>query len=403
MENIERPIYLKRVTSLLGKEMMIILTGQRRVGKSYLLNQLKEWLTRNRPGSNVLYINKELHEYRGIMSSEQLYAKAVETFPERGDNYLLVDEVQDIQDYENALRSLHAEERCQIIVTGSNAYIFSSELGTRLSGRYIEVPVHSLTYGEFLIFHNLEDSDQSLGSYLRVGGLPGLRHYDISDELQVRDYLQSVYSTIMLRDVIAREGIRNVTFMENLAHFVADNIGKLISVRNISNSMKSQGGGVSEILTASYLRLLCGAFILSPVARYDIHGKRLFEQNQKYYFADHGLRNLLCGFSVRGSIEKIMENVIWHHLLVQGFRVTVGILRSGEVDFVATKGDTTIYIQSSYMLASDDTIAREFGSLKSIRDNYPKYVVTMDPMVGDFPEYPGIHHVSLRNFLKMNL
>ena len=285
-------------------------------------------------------------------------------------NYLLIDEVQDITDYENALRSLHAEERCQIIATGSNAYIFSTELSTRLAGRYIEIPIHSLTYKEFLHFHQLEDSDKSLLDYLRVGGLPGLSHYDIMDESQVRDYLQGVYNTVMLRDVIAREGIRNVAFIENLASFVADNIGKLISVRNIANTMTSQGTKTSDILTASYLKYLCDAYIISAVQRYDIHGKKLFEQNYKYYFSDHGLRNLLCGFNLRGSIEKIIENVIYLHLVAHGFKVKVGILRNTEIDFVATCGDKVIYVQATYLLATDDTIRREFGNLQNIKDNY---------------------------------
>jgi predicted AAA+ superfamily ATPase len=319
--------------------------------------------------------------------------------PEGGRNYLLIDEIQDITNYENALRSLNAENRCQIIATGSNAYVFSSELSTRLAGRYIEIPIYSLTYREFLQFHKLEDSDSSLLSYLKVGGLPGLCHYDISNEIQVHDYLQAVYNTVMLRDVISREEIRNVTFIENLARFLADTIGKLISVRNISNTITSQGTKVSDVLTSTYLKYLCNAYIVAAIQRYDIHGKRLFEQNCKYYFSDHGLRNLLCGFNLRGSIEKIIENVIYLHLVAQGFKVTVGILRSAEIDFVAAKGDQTIYVQATYLLGSDDTVRREFGNLSAVKDNHPKYVISMDPVSGEFPEYPGIRHLHLRQFL----
>ncbi len=277
--------------------------------------------------------------------------------------------------------------------------MFSTELSTRLAGRYIEIPIHGLTYTEFLQFHKLQDSDQSLQAYLRVGGLPGLCHYDISDESQVRDYLQGVYNTVMLRDVVAREGIRNVSFIENLASFVADNIGKLISVRNIANTMTSQGSKTSDVLTASYIKYLCNAYIISAVKRYDIHGKKLFEQNYKYYFTDHGLRNLLCGFNLRASIEKIIENVISHHLVAQGYKVMVGVLRNTEVDFVATKDDKVVYVQATYLLASDETIRREFGNLMEIRDNYPKYVVSMDPVSGNLTEYPGIQHLHLRQFL----
>ena len=399
MEIIDRPAYLNHIISHLDRGMIIILVGQRRVGKSYMLKLLQTWLQANRSAANVVYVNKELHAFKHIVTADDLYGYATTHLPEGGNNYLLIDEVQDITDYEDALRSLHAENRCQIVATGSNAYIFSSELSTRLSGRYVEIPIHSLTYRGFLRFHGLQDTNRSLRSYLRVGGLPGLCHYDIEEESQVRDYLQGVYNTILLRDVIAREEIRNVTFMENLALFVADNIGKLISVRNITNTLKSQGEKASDVLTSAYLRHLCGAFIITPVKRYDIHGKRLFEQNNKFYFADHGLRNLLCGFNLRGSIEKVMENVIHHHLVTQGFKVTVGILREGEVDFVAVRGEQRLYVQAVYLLGSEDTIAREFGHLQAIRDNYPKYVVSMDPVNGGLPEYPGILHVHLHEFL----
>ena len=403
MEIITRRSYLSHITSLINRGMMIILVGQRRVGKSYMLRQLHKWLEDKRPNANIVYINKELQSFGSITTAQQLYSYAIERLPEGGDNYLLVDEVQDIEKYEEALRSFHAEERCQIIATGSNAYIFSSELSTRLAGRYIEIPIYSLSYPEFLEFHRLEDNDISLQSFLRVGGLPGLCHFDISDEAQVRDYLQGVYNTIMMRDVISREKIRNVPFIENLSRFIADNIGKLISVSSISNYMKSQGEKISGPLTSVYLKYLRDALIINQVIRYDIHGKRLFEQNFKYYFADHGLRNLLCGFNLRGSIEKIIENVIYNHLLIQGYNVTVGILRIGEIDFVATKGERTVYIQATYLLASDDTIKREFGHISSIKDNYPKYVISMDPVSGALPEYPGVNHLSLREFLRTTI
>ncbi len=316
-----------------------------------------------------------------------------------GENYLLVDEVQDIEDYEVALRSLHAEERCQIVATGSNAYMFSSELSTRLAGRYMEIPVYSLDYKEFLVFHGLDDTDKALHDYLKVGGLPGLSHFDIHDDAQVRDYHQGVYNTIMMRDVVSREKIRNITFIENLAHYVADNIGKLTAVNNISKTMKAQGEAISDPLVATYLRYLVKALILCEVSRYDIHGKKLFEQIFKYYFSDHGLRNYLCGYNLRGFIEKILENVVYNYLLMQGYEVNVGILRAGEVDFVATRGSNTMYVQVTYLLSHEETIKREFGNLAGIKDNYPKYVISMDPVTGQLLEYPGIEHLSLREFL----
>lgn len=382
---------------------MIILIGQRRVGKSYMLRLLNTWLEENRKDASIIYINKELQDFSSITNAEELYDYASSKMSKSGENYLLIDEVQDITRYEDALRSLHAEERCQIVATGSNAYIFSSELSTRLAGRYIEIPIYSLSYPEFLIFHKLQDSDSSLLKYLRVGGLPGLCHFDIDDEAQVRDYMHGVYNTVMMQDVITREKIRNGIFIENLSHFVADNIGKLISVSRITKYMRSQGEKISEPLTSTYLSYLCKALLINQVYRYDIHGKKVFEQNFKYYFSDHGLRNLLCGFNLRGSIEKIIENVLYNHLRIQGFEVTVGILRAGEVDFVAKRGTLTIYIQATYLLATDETVKREFGNLAAINDNYPKYVISMDPVSGDMPGYPGIRHLKLRDFLKLQL
>ena len=403
MDIIVRKKYLSRIISHLNRGMMIILVGQRRVGKSYMLRQLRNWLEENRPEATVVYVNKELIGFSHITTAAELYQLVAPQFTPEGDNYLLIDEVQDIEDYENALRSLHAEDRCQIIATGSNAYIFSSELSTRLAGRYIEIPIYGLSYTEFLEFHGLDDSDDSLTDYLRVGGLPGLRLYDIKDEIHVRDYLQGVYNTIMMRDVVTREKIRNVPFIENLSRFIADNDGKLISTGSIVKFMKSQGEKISDTVTSAYISYLCKALIINSVARYDIHGKKLFEMIFKYYFADHGLRNYLCGFNLRNSIEKIMENVVYLHLLSQGYMVNVGILRAGEVDFVAVKGDATIYVQVTYLLASQETVDREFGNLAAINDNYPKYVVSMDPVTGELMQYPGILHLRLRDFLKTDI
>lgn len=403
MDIIVRKTYLSHIIAHLNKGMMIFLVGQRRVGKSFMLRQLHGWLEQNRPECTVVYVNKELLDFSYITNARELYDYVVPQLTAGRENYLLIDEVQDIEGYEDALRSLHAEDLCQIVATGSNAYIFSSELSTRLGGRYVEIPVYGLSYREFIEFHGLQDSDETLLDYLRVGGLPGLRLYNINDEIEVRDYLQGVYDTIMMRDVIMREQIRNVAFMSNLSRFIADNIGKLISVNSIVKFMKSQGEKISEAVTSTYISHLNKALVINQVSRYDLHGKKLFELIYKYYFADLGLRNYLCGFRVRTSIEKLMENAVYLHLLMQSYNVNVGILRAGEIDFVATKGSRTIYIQVTYLLATEETVKREFGNLAAINDNYPKYVVSMDPVSGELAEYPGIQHVHLRQFLKMDL
>lgn len=403
MELFPRPQYTEKIAGLINRGMMLILVGQRRVGKSKVLELFKDWLKRNRPEANVVYVNKEYQEFRDILTAEQLYDYAAVRLPEGGDNYLLIDEVQEIENYENALRSFHAENRCQVIATGSNAYMFSSELGTRLSGRYIEIKIYNLSYLEFLRFHNMEDSDAALMHYLIIGGLPGLLAFKTEEKSQINDYLEGVYNTILVKDIVSREKVRNVTQLENILRFVADNIGKPISVANIVRYMTSKGEKISDETASNYLKYLRDAFLAIPVRRFDIHGKMLLESNNKHYFSDHGIRNYICGSDIRGSIEKIMENVVWNHLRRQGFEVSVGILRAGEIDFVATKSDKRIYVQVTYLLASDDTIKREFGNLAAIKDNYPKFVVSMDPVSGGFNEYPGIEHVNLREFLKTDL
>lgn len=403
MELFPRPQYTEKIAGLINRGMMLILVGQRRVGKSKVLELFKDWLKRNRPEANVVYVNKEYQEFRDILTAEQLYDYAAVRLPEGGDNYLLIDEVQEIENYENALRSFHAENRCQVIATGSNAYIFSSELGTRLSGRYIEIKIYNLSYLEFLRFHNMEDSDAALMHYLIIGGLPGLLAFKTEEKSQINDYLEGVYNTILVKDIVSREKVRNVTQLENIIRFVADNIGKPVSVANIVRYMTSKGEKISDETVSNYLKYLRDAFLAIPVRRFDIHGKMLLESNNKHYFSDHGIRNYICGSDIRGSIEKIMENVVWNHLRRQGFEVSVGILRAGEIDFVATKSDMRIYVQVTYLLASDDTIKREFGNLAAIKDNYPKFVVSMDPVSGGFNEYPGIEHVNLREFLKTDL
>lgn len=402
MELFPRPQYIEKIAGLINRGMMLILVGQRRVGKSKVLELFKDWLSRNRPEANVVYVNKELQEFRDIVTAEHLYDYVIERLPEGGENYLLIDEVQDIENYENALRSFHAGNRCQVIATGSNAYIFSSELGTRLSGRYIEIKIYNLSYLEFLRFHGLEDSDEALMHYLRMGGLPGLCVFKPEEKSQINDYFEGVYNTILVKDIVSREKVRNVAQLENIIRFVADNIGKPLSIANIVRYMISKGEKISAETVSCYLKYLNDAFLAIPVRRFDIHGKVLLESNNKHYFSDHGIRNYLCGADIRGSIEKIMENVVWNHLRRQGFEVTVGLLRAGEIDFVATKADKRIYVQVTYLLASEETVQREFGNLAAIKDNYPKFVVSMDPMDGGFSEYPGIRHVRLRDFLKMD-
>lgn len=385
--------------------MILVLVGQRRVGKSFILKLMADWLEKNKPESNVLFIDKEFESYSFIKTGDDLYAYVTSKLPSGGNNYLLIDEVQDIDGYETVLRSLYAEDRCQIIVTGSNAYIFSSEIATKFSGRYIEIPVRSLGYDEFLTFHRLPDSNESLIKYIQFGGMPGLVNYGFEEVPEIKAYLQGVSNTIILKDIVAREQIRNFRFLENLIQFLADNVGQLVSVNSIVKYLKSQGSKVSNDMATKYLRAISNALIVDNMPRYDIHGKKIFELIEKYYFSDNGLRNSITNElpEVYGSIEKIIENIVRHHLLIQNFEVYVGALPSGEIDFVAKKGNQVIYIQVAYKLTGSDTIRREFGNLQAVGDDYPKYVVTMEDITGPLKDYPGIIHIHLREFLKMEL
>lgn len=399
MEIISRQIYIDHILRFLNKGMMIALTGQRRVGKSYVLRELAEIIRQNNPDANIIYINKEKKKFDSIKNDSDLSAYIEGKFPEGEDNYLLIDEVQDIEGFENTLRSLNADEECQIIVTGSNAKMLSSELSTYLGGRYIDIHIQSLSYREFLRFHKLEDSAESLEKYLSYGGLPHLYRLGLENEDMVWEYVQNIYNTIVLKDVVQREGLRNVTLFENLMSYVSDNTGQLVSATSLSKYLKAQRVELTPLSAINYLKAASNAYIINKVQRYDIHGKRLLETNDKYYFEDLGLRNLLVGSNRAADIEKVMENAVYLHLKNLGYKVSVGTLPNGEIDFVAEKGGKPVYVQVAYLLTEESTIKREFGNLMQIQDNYPKYVVSMDA-ISKPKDYEGITHMPLRLFLQ---
>jgi predicted AAA+ superfamily ATPase len=270
-------------------------------------------------------------------------------------------------------------------------------LATYLAGRYIEFNIHSLGYDEFLTFFKLENSTQSLNKYLTVGGMPYLNVIGL-DEFSVFEYLRNVYASILLKDVVAREGIRNIAFLENLIEFLADNTGNLFSANNISKYMKSQLASVSTQAVLNYLKPLTNAFFIHKVTRYDIAGLKIFEVGEKYYFEDIGIRNCIRGFDRMKDINKVMENAVYLHLIRSGFKVYVGQMGKSEIDFVAQKDGKTIYVQVAYLLADESTINREFGNLAKISDNYRKYVVTMDEYNAG-SNYYGIEQLHLKDFL----
>ncbi len=398
MKIISRKIYIERILRFLNKGMIIALTGQRRVGKSSVLRNLYEIIEQMHPDASIVYINKEKKQFDSIKDDSDLYEYVSAKFQNDGNNYLLIDEVQDIKGFENTLRSLNADEECQIIITGSNATMFSSELSTYLGGRYIDIHVQSLSYSEFLQFHELSDSALSLDKYLNFGGLPHLYRIGLENDDMVWEYIQNIYNTIVLKDVVQREGIRNVTLFQNLLSFVSDNTGQLFSANSLSKYLKSQKIELTPLSAINYLKAAANAFIINKVSRYDIHGKRLLETSDKYYFEDLGLRNLLVGSNRAKDIEKVMENAVYLHLKNLGYKIAVGSLSNCEIDFVAEKNGKTVYLQVTYLLAEQTTIEREFGNLMKIPNNYPKYVISMDNITGA-KDYEGITQISLRQFL----
>ena len=398
MEIIRRDTYINHIMRYIDKGVMIAITGQRRVGKSYILRQLVRDIQEKNPEANIIYINKEKKKFADIRTDDDLSAYIEGKIEEDKDNYLLIDEVQDIKGFENTLRSLNADEECRIIVTGSNAKMLSSELSTYLGGRYIDIHIQSLSYREFLTFHSLEDSQESLEKYLSFGGLPHLYRLGLENEDMVWEYIHNIYNTIVLKDVVEREGLRNVTLFENIMRFTGDNTGQLVSATSISKYLKSQKIDLTPLTAINYLRSAGNAYIVNKVQRYDIHGKKQLESNDKYYFEDLGLRNSLVGSDRTKDIEKLMENAAFLHLKDLGYKVFVGTLPSGEIDFVAEKNGKTAYFQIAYMLTDEKTMEREFGNLLTIKDNYPKYVISMDP-ISKPKDYDGINHLSLRQML----
>lgn len=401
MEILTRKHYADKVDSWIGKGNIIVLVGPRRVGKSSIL---KDFIKRHSEEEdiNVIYVDKEKKAFKNIKTKDDLDNYIESQYLPGKHNCILVDEVQQIEKFEESICSWYTEDNTDVIITGSNSKMLSGDLSTLLAGRYVEIRVHPLTYPEFLMFHNLQDSDESLMKYLNYGGLPGLRQIGLDSDEHVWAYLSSVFNTIMLKDIIERHDIRNVPFLNNLIAFYADTTGKLTSANSISKYMKSQGENISSNLVLLYRRFYEEAYLLNIASRYDIHGKKILESNEKVYWDDLGLRNLKAEGGMDSYIEKVIENAVYKHLCFLGYKVQVGVLGAGEVDFVCIKPGETAYVQATYLMGEQATRDREFGPLEKIRDNHPKYVISVTPFLTSRDEN-GIKHISLREFLNKGL
>ena len=396
---LNRKKYINKIKSFINKDIIKVLVGQRRVGKSFMLFQLIDYIKNENNNPNIIYLNKELDKFSNIKNSSDLLNFVKKNTHKTGTNYIFIDEIQDIKNFEIALRSLLAEGNNDIYCTGSNAKLLSSDIATYLSGRYIEFYIHSLSYEEFLQFHQLQDSNDSFIKFINFGGMPFLHNLELYDNT-VFEYLKNIYNTIILRDVVVRYNVRNISFLENLNLFLADNVGSLLSAKRISDFLKSQNVKISTKLILEYLQYLENAFFIKKVKRFDIRGRKIFEINDKYFFTDIGLRNSIKHFNMK-DINQLLENVVANKLIVDGFNIFIGKFDKQEIDFVANKGDKTIYIQVAYIIADKKVHEREFGNLLKIADNHRKIVVTMDDMAGS--NYKGIEHLHIREFLLKEL
>jgi len=390
-----RKIYTKKIEPYINKNLIKVIVGQRRTGKSYFLLQIIDLIKKRFQDSNIVYINKEDLEFEHIRDYSDLVGYVENKQNPQKQNFLLIDEIQDIKEFERALRHFQTKEKWDIYCTGSNAELLSGELSTYLSGRYIEIKIYGLSYSEFLLFHNLSDSVESLEKYIRFGGLPYLYNLPLEKNV-IYDYLKNVYSAILLKDVVARHSIRNISFLERLTLYVADNIGQIVSAKKITEFLKSQNIRFSNNIALDYLSYLCEAYFIIKVKRTDIKGKRILEIGEKYYLEDTGLRHALTGYK-QNDISQLLENIVLLHLLINDYEVTVGKLGDKEIDFICEKPDNKIYIQVTLSLANEEVKKREYGNLLAIKNNYRKIVITADEYKVDSVE--GIDTFNIRDFL----
>lgn len=381
---LDRIGYVERISHFLGAPVIKILTGMRRVGKSTILTQLAASLReRGVAEANIVQINMELFPNAPLKDPARLYAYITQQLAgTTGPRYILIDEVQEVPEWERVVQSLLAENLGDIVLTGSNAHMLSSELATLLTGRYIELPVYALSFSEYITIRSesvtAPDPRLLFNEYLQFGGLPGIHHLPLEEE-STAPYLSAVLDTLLLRDIVQRHRIRDVSVLERILNFCMDSTGSLVSIKSIADFFKSQGLRVGLETVAQYLSYLCEASILMRVPRYDIQGKRQMEYLDKYYLTDVGLRYCRLGWSSK-RLPGTLETVVLHELLRRGWKVSVGAMGKREIDFVAQKQEERRYVQVATYLTEEATIEREFGNLEAIRDNYPKTVLSLDDL-----------------------
>ncbi len=397
---IKRDLYLNHIRPFFGTELVKVITGMRRAGKSVMLELIKEELLASGVTSDhFISFDFEDLRYAGLLSAAALHEEILrKAEPLSGKVYLFFDEIQEVADWEKCVNSLRVSLDCDIYLTGSNAKLLSGELATYLGGRYVEFIIYPFSFQEFQeLYQTVAPSaseQECFQKYLLDGGMPYLSNLLYAEE-PVKQYLGDLFNSIQLKDIVQRHRIRDVDLLERLISYTMTNIGTTFSATSLTKFFKNEHRTVSSDTVLNYLRYCCDAYLFYRVKREDLLGKQILSSNEKYYIADHGIREAVCGGN-RRDIHLVLENMVYMELLRHGYTVTVGRIGEKEIDFVCRRQDQKLYIQVAYLLADEATIQREFGVYDFVKDNFPKYVVSMDEL--DLSRN-GIKHYNIRDFL----
>lgn len=400
MDYIFRGKYIEKIKKFIDKPIVKILTGMRRVGKSTILNIIKDQVLKDVPDENKIYMNFESFEFFDIKDANPLKDYLSEKLKDKeGKVYFFFDEIQLIKDWEKVINGLRVSHNCDIYITGSNSKLISGDLATLLAGRYVEFEIQPFTFDEFSeIYRSSNLSREELfQKFIKIGGMPGLKYFNLEEEVSQK-YLNDIYNTVLVKDVLNYNNIRDVDIFNRILSFAMQNIGANFSASAIRNYLKSENRNISVDTVLNYLEYCNKAFVLKKVPRYDLGGKKLLKVDEKYYLTDHGFRQSM-GFSNVKDIEKTLENIVYIELLSRGYNVKIGKVKDREIDFVAKKGEDVSYFQIAYLMENEKTREREFGVYDLVTDNYPKYVLSMDKL--DLSQR-GIVHKNIIDFLLEN-
>lgn len=393
-----RDLYLSKLVQFKDKPFIKVITGIRRCGKSTLLSLFENYLlSTGVQKKHIIRMNFESFEWDDISNYKELHAYINNQIDNKNErHYILLDEIQQISSWEKVINAFLVDANVDIYITGSNAYLLSSELSTLLSGRYVEIKMQPLSFKEYLEFRdNPSNLQEQFDQYLKYGGLPSI--IDLMDHPDtIGPFLQGIYNTVLMKDVIERNNVRDAALLENILKFIAANVGSIVSTKKISDYLISSGRKTTSDTIDNYLRMLENAFIIYKANRYDLKGKLYLKTLEKYYLVDMGIRNQLTGMR-NTDYGHVLENIVYLELLRRGYDVTIGKIGTLEVDFVATKMNELIYYQVSASILDETTRARELRPLESISDNYPKYILTMDRSI--FNDYAGIKVKNIIEFL----